>query len=83
MAQGLHAWIPPTGLLAVVAFQYDMRRQPLEKVTVLLDPQWDRRASGEEVFVFAPGYECVKGRGLKRVRYSLQEAFRRWLALLF
>ncbi|KXX75359.1 hypothetical protein MMYC01_201474 [Madurella mycetomatis] len=83
MAQGLRAWIPPAGLPAVVVFRYDTGRQPLEKVAALLDPQWDRRASGEEVLVFAPGHERVKGRGLKRVQYSLQEAVRRWPALCF
>ncbi|GAB1310885.1 hypothetical protein MFIFM68171_01095 [Madurella fahalii] len=83
MAQGLRAWMPPAGLPAVVVFRYDTGRQPLETVAALLDPQWDRRANGEEVLVFAPRYERVKGRGLKQVQYSLREALRRWPGLCF
>ena len=79
MALGARSWLPPDGP-ALGAF-----RSPAaggSDAARLLDPAWDRRAQGEEIIIWAPGYEHADGM-LQEIKYSLPEALRRWSRFCF
>jgi hypothetical protein len=64
----------------VLVFQYNNGRQELGTPAELLDKQWTRRPEGEERIIFAPTFIMPKkGRPID-IKYSFDEALRRFPA---